>query len=136
MAGHDHDHDPHDGNDGAHAALLRHTDSDELKLLASPIVPAPRAQPQPIAATAVVSAAAAAPAGTRVDSVEAEQHDLEALGFRYKQDHDCPEFIKHSTSTTYELFYDLWFVANLEVFSEVHEITDIPKLTGYIGYVT
>ncbi|ORY65271.1 uncharacterized protein BCR38DRAFT_294854, partial [Pseudomassariella vexata] len=35
-----------------------------------------------------------------------------------------------------QLFYDLWFVANLEVFSSVHEVTQNTKLYSYMGYLT
>ena len=130
MGGHDQDHHPQAGADDGvynsvdHQDHLLHADTDKLRLLASPLAPVSRE----------------GHGSTRVESMGAasahEKRDLEALGFRYRHDHDCPEFVKHSSSTNYELFYDLWFVANLEVFSNLHEITDVPKLTGYIGYVT
>ncbi|KAI0132380.1 hypothetical protein BJ170DRAFT_246355 [Xylariales sp. AK1849] len=62
--------------------------------------------------------------------------DVEDLGFRYKADHDCPAFIKHSASTNYELFYDLWFVANLEVFSSSKGVSKESDLYSYIGYLS
>jgi hypothetical protein len=42
----------------------------------------------------------------RVEAVGLEsqlQADVERLGHRYKDNHDCPEFIKHSNSTNYEV---------------------------------
>jgi hypothetical protein len=33
-----------------------------------------------------------------------------------------------------QLFFDLFFAANLTVFSEVHETTDGQKLASYVGY--
>ncbi|EGR48501.1 uncharacterized protein TRIREDRAFT_108011 [Trichoderma reesei QM6a] len=33
------------------------------------------------------------------------------------------------------LFYDLWFVANLNVFSTVHEINDASSLGSFVGYI-
>ncbi|KAL6801331.1 hypothetical protein GGI42DRAFT_343362 [Trichoderma sp. SZMC 28013] len=34
-----------------------------------------------------------------------------------------------------KLFYDLWFVANLNVFSTVHEINDVSSLGSFVGYI-
>ncbi|KFY41543.1 hypothetical protein V495_04899 [Pseudogymnoascus sp. VKM F-4514 (FW-929)] len=46
---------------------------------------------------------------------------------------DVPIFQRHEESTTIELFYDLFFVANLATFSNIHEINNTRKLTSYIG---
>ncbi|KAI3328234.1 hypothetical protein F4824DRAFT_428462 [Ustulina deusta] len=46
-----------------------------------------------------------------------------------------PCFKKHSQPTNVELFYDLWFVANLQVFTAIHTIDDKEKLLSYIGYI-
>jgi hypothetical protein len=43
-------------------------------------------------------------------------------------------FERHEESTAIELFYDLFFVANLTTFSNIHEITDVKTLTSYIGF--
>ncbi|KAI0158437.1 hypothetical protein BJ166DRAFT_303595 [Pestalotiopsis sp. NC0098] len=81
-------------------------------------------------------------AGSGHDRLEATglesqiQADVERLGHRYKDNHDCPEFIKHSNSTNYELFYDLWFVANLEVFSSSKSVSKETDLYAYIGYLS
>ncbi len=32
------------------------------------------------------------------------------------------------------MFYDLFFAANLTVFSEVHDVTNTEQLMSYIGY--
>lgn len=45
-----------------------------------------------------------------------------------------PEFQKHKETTNIELFYDLFFVANLTTFSSVNEINDHKTLTSYIGF--
>lgn len=38
--------------------------------------------------------------------------------------HDNPHFHRHAEATNAELFYDLFFVANLTVFTAVHEVND------------
>ncbi|KAL7625201.1 hypothetical protein AAE478_004416 [Parahypoxylon ruwenzoriense] len=38
-------------------------------------------------------------------------------------------------ASSYELFYDLWFVANLNTFTTVHEITDKDTLFSFMGYI-
>ncbi|KAL6701540.1 bacterial low temperature requirement A domain-containing protein [Trichoderma pleuroticola] len=35
----------------------------------------------------------------------------------------------------YKLFYDLWFVANLNVFSTVHEMNDVSSVGSFVGYI-
>lgn len=45
-----------------------------------------------------------------------------------------PQFVKHEESTNIELFYDLFFVANLTTFSNVHEVNSRKTLTSYIGF--
>lgn len=45
-----------------------------------------------------------------------------------------PEFQRHEETTNIELFYDLFFVANLTTFSALHEINDKKTLTSYIGF--
>ncbi|KAI9689684.1 MAG: hypothetical protein M1820_010084 [Bogoriella megaspora] len=48
--------------------------------------------------------------------------------------HDSPAFKRHSEATSTELFYDLFFVANLTTFTSSHEINDHKQLTSYIGF--
>jgi low temperature requirement protein LtrA len=45
-----------------------------------------------------------------------------------------PAFHRHAEATTAELFYDLFFVANLTTFTSVLEINDRNSLTAYIGF--
>src|SRR3954453_20086996 len=45
-----------------------------------------------------------------------------------------PQFVQHEESTTIELFYDLFFVANLTTFSDVHEVNSRKTLTSYMGF--
>lgn len=48
--------------------------------------------------------------------------------------HESPAFHRHAEATTHELFYDLFFVANLTTFTSVLEINDRHSLTAYIGF--
>lgn len=48
--------------------------------------------------------------------------------------HDHPSFHRHAEATTAELFYDLFFVANLTTFTSMLEINDHNSLTAYIGF--
>lgn len=48
--------------------------------------------------------------------------------------HDNPAFHRHAEATTAELFYDLFFVANLTTFTSNLEINDRHSLTAYIGF--
>ncbi|KAI1485423.1 hypothetical protein F5X96DRAFT_674662 [Biscogniauxia mediterranea] len=64
-----------------------------------------------------------------------ELQDIEALGSRYNVK-QIPYFEKHSSSTNIELFYDLWFVANLSTFTSVHEVTETTKLWSYVGFIS
>jgi low temperature requirement protein LtrA len=48
--------------------------------------------------------------------------------------HENPAFHRHAEATTAELFYDLFFVANLTTFTSMLEINDHKSLTAYIGF--
>lgn len=48
--------------------------------------------------------------------------------------HDSPAYHRHAEATTAELFYDLFFVANLTTFTSNLEINDRDSLTAYIGF--
>ncbi|KAJ4378640.1 hypothetical protein N0V86_005510 [Didymella sp. IMI 355093] len=48
--------------------------------------------------------------------------------------HEDPAFHRHAEATTAELFYDLFFVANLTTFTSMLEINDRHSLTAYIGF--
>lgn len=45
-----------------------------------------------------------------------------------------PSFHHHAEATTPELFYDLFFVANLTTFTSLLEINDSKSLTAYVGF--
>lgn len=60
------------------------------------------------------------------DSVPFENSDCEL--------HENPAFQRHAEATTAELFYDLFFVANLTTFTSNLEINDRRSLTAYIGF--
>ncbi|KAF2015331.1 hypothetical protein BU24DRAFT_450068 [Aaosphaeria arxii CBS 175.79] len=48
--------------------------------------------------------------------------------------HDSPSFHRHAEATTAELFYDLFFVANLTTFTAMLDINSSKTLTAYIGF--
>ncbi|XXG98874.1 hypothetical protein Hte_005204 [Hypoxylon texense] len=52
-----------------------------------------------------------------------------------QQSRDTPEFFKNEAATNFELFYDLWFVANLNVFTSIHDISDLAQFNSFIGYM-
>ena len=68
----------------------------------------------------------------RVIEFEESQHDLH----RSRTDHGEPVFREHHESSTVELFYDLFFVANLATFTANHEIVDTASLKNYLGFFT
>lgn len=47
---------------------------------------------------------------------------------------DNPQFHRHTEATNAELFYDLFLVANLTVFTSVHEVNDGKSLKQYVGF--
>ncbi|KAK9242005.1 hypothetical protein V1506DRAFT_524944 [Lipomyces tetrasporus] len=47
---------------------------------------------------------------------------------------ELPAFERHEESTAIELFYDLFFVANLTTFSNIHEINSTKTLASYVGF--
>ncbi|KAK7216422.1 hypothetical protein V2G26_004425 [Clonostachys chloroleuca] len=50
-------------------------------------------------------------------------------------DEESPlQFSKREAASTSELFYDLWFVANLTVFATVHPITTLGSLVSFVGF--
>ncbi|KAK8874039.1 bacterial low temperature requirement A protein-domain-containing protein [Apiospora arundinis] len=49
---------------------------------------------------------------------------------------DVPVFTKSHAASHFELFYDLWFVANLNVFASVHDITNPATLRSFVGFIT
>jgi low temperature requirement protein LtrA len=49
-------------------------------------------------------------------------------------DHDKLVFSQRHEANSIELFFDLFFVANLATFTAYHSITDGDYLLGYIGF--
>ncbi|TVY43268.1 hypothetical protein LSUB1_G000922 [Lachnellula subtilissima] len=47
---------------------------------------------------------------------------------------ETPEFQRHEEATSIELFYDLFFVANLTTFTSLHEINGGHTLSSYAGF--
>ncbi|KZZ91906.1 Low temperature requirement A [Ascosphaera apis ARSEF 7405] len=45
-----------------------------------------------------------------------------------------PQLFRHSDATPIELFFDLFFVANVSTFSSIHEINKLEALFSYIGF--
>ncbi|KAK8049855.1 hypothetical protein PG994_011585 [Apiospora phragmitis] len=43
--------------------------------------------------------------------------------------------IPSHAASNFELFYDLWFVANLSVFASIHAIVDGAALRSFVGYI-
>jgi hypothetical protein len=50
-------------------------------------------------------------------------------------DLEQPRFSKRETSSILELFYDLWVVATLNVFTSAHEITTRDELASFLQYI-
>lgn len=51
-------------------------------------------------------------------------------------ENDTPHFKKHHEASSIELFYDLFFVANLATFTSNADIEDAKALASYIGFMT
>lgn len=45
-----------------------------------------------------------------------------------------PEFKRYEEATNIELFYDLFFVANLTTFTDAHDINEVDALKAYAGF--
>jgi hypothetical protein len=69
--------------------------------------------------------------GLRTREIEGQEDYLPVEGTNYDR---LPEFQRYAETTNIELFYDLFFVANLTTFSEIHEINDSQALSAYIGF--
>ncbi|EER27019.1 hypothetical protein D8B26_002647 [Coccidioides posadasii str. Silveira] len=52
------------------------------------------------------------------------------------QHHEEPVLRKRHAATAMELFFDLFFVANLGSFTSTHDINTVQNLKSYIGYIT
>lgn len=65
----------------------------------------------------------------RADDVEEYYEKTRDHGFS-----DTPEFRRYEEGTNIELFYDLFFVANLTTFTDAHEINESSALKSYAGF--
>ncbi|KAH8912512.1 hypothetical protein BR93DRAFT_933503 [Coniochaeta sp. PMI_546] len=66
------------------------------------------------------------------DSSSVQQHPHAIV--RDLEYDDEPEFQRHAEATNSEVFFDLFFAADLTVFSDAHDLTDLTALSGYIAY--
>ena len=72
-----------------------------------------------------------------VKSPRQKTHALKfSLPHHHHPDPDHPPFKHRHESSTVELFYDLFFVANLATFTANHEIVDAESLKNYVGFFT
>lgn len=65
-----------------------------------------------------------------------EKHDYTCAAKAGKQVEQLPRFEKHEEPSSIQLFYDLFFVANLSACTKNHQIVDGGSLAGYIGFFT
>ena len=77
-----------------------------------------------------------APLGGSDQSFHKTNTDTEVLPFQNNDGalHDTLEFHRHEEATTGELFYDLFFVANLTTFTSLLEIND-HKCMSYFSHI-
>ncbi|KAJ6447087.1 sulfate permease [Purpureocillium lavendulum] len=52
----------------------------------------------------------------------------------YEQDDDLPQFRRYEEPTLLEIFFDLFFAANYNVFSDTQQVTNHAKFKAYVGY--
>lgn len=72
--------------------------------------------------------------GNIYDDRAGEENDQNELWTKSADKRDTPEFRRYKEATNIELFYDLFFVANLTTFTDVHDITDSEALKAYAGF--
>lgn len=98
----------------------------ESEYKTSNVAPKLRLVGSPILTEAQVPDVEASGKPQEIEHTQSGRVDLAALG--------RPLFQRHEESTTIELFYDLFFVANLANFSSIHEIQTVKTLTSYVGF--
>ncbi|KAM7187350.1 hypothetical protein V8F20_011014 [Naviculisporaceae sp. PSN 640] len=77
------------------------------------------------------------PGGTFDVTQHSAQPNLEGFGYRdeiYSPGEEVPEFERHTEATNIEVFYDLFFAANLCVFAEVQDVTNAQQLATFVCY--
>ena len=76
--------------------------------------------------------------GSDIEMVHKPHHQHDPNGPNYENMdcslHDTPAYHRHAEATTSELFYDLFFVANLTSFTSIQEINNRHSLTSYVGF--
>lgn len=65
-----------------------------------------------------------------------KKHGNRASSINGSDGGDVPIFKHHHEASTIELFYDLFFVANLSVFTLNHEIINGQVFKSYLGFFT
>ncbi|KAI0466395.1 hypothetical protein F4859DRAFT_519050 [Xylaria cf. heliscus] len=70
------------------------------------------------------------------DSREFDELQEIAYSSQHYNVNTVPRFEKHEASSTLEVFYDLWFVANLTIFTTLHTVNDRTTLWSYVGYIS
>jgi hypothetical protein len=53
-----------------------------------------------------------------------------------ERDGGSPHLFRHTDATPIELFFDLFFVANLSTFTATHEISNLEALWAYVGFLS
>ncbi|CEJ57812.1 hypothetical protein PMG11_06491 [Penicillium brasilianum] len=64
-----------------------------------------------------------------------QYHGLPWIASPLSQTGDGHHFYRHSDATPIELFFDLFFAANLSTFTATHQINNVHALCAYIGFL-
>lgn len=112
-----------------------------LKLFASPLAHERKAEAGESRPPSVISISGpVGVVGLRPDAATNIYNDRKSDQEIYKDrmegidNRDTPEFQRYQETTNIELFYDLFFVANLTTFTDVLDINDIASLKSYAGF--
>ena len=76
------------------------------------------------------------PFSSSADCRNAGKHDYNCAAKAEKPEEKLPRFEKHEEPSSIQLFYDLFFVANLSACTRSHQIFDGNSLATYIGFFT
>ncbi|KAI2786076.1 hypothetical protein POX_h09843 [Penicillium oxalicum] len=63
-------------------------------------------------------------------------HGLPWIAYPISETEDGPRWCRLSDATPIELFFDLFFVANLSTFTATHQINNLSVLRSYIGFLS
>lgn len=111
----------------------------KLKLFESPLAHGRRgsAIPSPVKPTFINISGPTELAGLPLkDSIYNEKDDEEIRKDRLDDANlrETPEFKRYEEATNIELFYDLFFVANLTTFTDAHDINEVAALKAFAGF--